>query len=834
MQKPFFYLLFVLLSTLCSVAQTNAPLIGNVKDMEGKPLYGAHVVAYSADDRVLTYATTDSSGDFRLRNLSGIRYVVISHLGYKPVTVASKAFAQLHSVTLQTQTFSLKEVAVKAERISESGDTLTYSVASFKQAQDRSIADVIRKMPGLEVKPNGTIAYQGKPINKFYIEGLDLMGGQYSLASNNLSANKVEKVQVLENHQAIHSLRHMNFNEQAALNIVLKDDAKSVWSGTADLGIGYSEGKRDVTYDNRLMAMQFNKNFQTLMMYKNNNNGIAIGSEVADIADMVGYKAESGLIQMMELSGPSFDQQRYTFNQSHILAGNWLLKTGKQADLRIQVSGFYDREKQQSLNSVTYLTMEGMPVITEDYAVTGKQREIKGEICYTLNTDRTYLRSSTKGYMDWNSSLGDMVCNDKQTPLQVKPYKRVVSEDFNLSHTSKAGNVWQLTSSTGYTKLPGQLLTLNGKRQILDLNLFSTKNELGYSKKLKQHFLHNAIGFDYRKQDINGMVWQIIQPYWKPSIQLSFAEHRLNAAVKTSYVRQSYESIRTEKMGIEPSFSWKWKSSPKSELSFHYAMALQPTEGTQLIHLPLFTSYRNLYEGCGQPDIRASHMVSAGYTYRNPVNGLFFHIRPLYLRTTGNILFETMLEGEIYKRKATGQVYDSDSYILSGRLAKSFLWSRTNVGLSMRFQASEFEYLSVGSVERTDLYLYEVSFDYALKPFKWWTLEGKTGATINKRNHIAPLIDWAHSLNLHFLPDSRWMLSLENEMYHSNDKGFGLNFFSDLALGYKTDRWELKLMANNIIGTSEYKRMAVSAMMQSYTLTYLRPREYMLKFSFGL
>ena len=187
MQKPFIYLLFVLLSTLCSVAQTNDPLTGNVKDMKGKPLYGVNVVAYSADDRILIYATTDSLGNFRLRNLSGISYVVISYLGYKPMTVASEAFAQLRSVTLQAQTFSLKEVAVKAERISESGDTLTYSVANFKQAQDRSIADVIRKMPGLEVKPNGTIEYQGKSINKFYIEGLDMMGGQYSLASNNLS-----------------------------------------------------------------------------------------------------------------------------------------------------------------------------------------------------------------------------------------------------------------------------------------------------------------------------------------------------------------------------------------------------------------------------------------------------------------------------------------------------------------------------------------------------------------------------------------------------------------------------------------------------------------------
>lgn len=834
MQRTFIYLLFVLLSAVHSAAQTNDTLTGNVKDKEGISLYGANIVAYSADDKILTYTTTDQSGNFHLRNLPGIRYLVISYLGYKPMTVLSGEFDRLRSVILQTQTFSLKEVVVKAERISESGDTLTYSVASFKQAQDRSIADVIRKMPGLEVKLNGTIEYQGKAINKFYIEGLDLMGSQYSLASNNISANKVEKVQVLENHQSIHSLRHMNFSEQAALNIVLKDDAKSVWSGTADLGIGYSEKNCDVTYDNRLLGMQFNKKFQTLMMYKNNNNGIDIGREVADIADMGGYSPESGLIQMMELSGPSFDHQRYTFSQSHILAGNWLLKTGDHADLRMQFSGFCDKEKQQSTNAFTYLTLEGMPVVTEDYTVTGKQREIKGEICYTLNTDRTYLRSSTKGYMDWNSSFGDMVCNARHTGLQVQPYKRVVSEDFNLSHTSHDGNVWQLNSSTGYTKLPGQLLTLNGMTQILDLNLFSTKNELSYSKKLKRHFLHNAIGFDYRKQDINEMVWQIIQPYWKPSIQLSFGEHRLNAAVKTSYVRQIYESTRTEKIGIEPSVSWKWKSSPRSELSFNYAMPLRPMEGTELIDSPLFTSYRNLYEGCGQPDICLSHTVSAGYTYRNPLNGIFFNVRPMYLHTTGNRLFETTLEGEIYKRKATDRVYDSDSYMLSGRLAKSFVWSRTNLGLNIRFHVSEFEYLSSGAVEQTDLYLYDVSFDYALRPFKWWTVEGKTCATINKRNHSESLVDWSHSLDLHFLPESRWMLSLENEMYHSNEKEFGLNFFSDISLGYKTNRWKLNFGVNNIIGTSEYKRMAVSAMMQSYTLTLLRPRDYMLKFSVGL
>ena len=70
----------------------------------------------------------------------------------------------------------LKEVVVKSHRLKQSSDTLIYSVAGFRQKQDRSIADVIAKMPGLEVNPNGVITFQGTAINKFYIEGMDLMG----------------------------------------------------------------------------------------------------------------------------------------------------------------------------------------------------------------------------------------------------------------------------------------------------------------------------------------------------------------------------------------------------------------------------------------------------------------------------------------------------------------------------------------------------------------------------------------------------------------------------------------------------------------------------------
>jgi hypothetical protein len=108
--------------------------------------------------------------------------------------------------------------------------------AGFAQPQDRSIADVMSKMPGLEIKPNGQIEYNGMAINKFYIEGLDLMGNKYALASNNLNRRHVKSVEILKNHQPIAALRGKSFSEQAAINLVLEDNAKWHLTGTADLG----------------------------------------------------------------------------------------------------------------------------------------------------------------------------------------------------------------------------------------------------------------------------------------------------------------------------------------------------------------------------------------------------------------------------------------------------------------------------------------------------------------------------------------------------------------------------------------------------------------------
>ena len=823
------------------MAQSSLSFEGTVHDASGQPLLGANVVLYSDAGKLLTFTTVGQDGRFSLKHVPGADRLTVSFIGYKTFTISVGDFRAGQDIVLAESAFQLREVVAKPERIVQRGDTLTYSVASFKQVQDRSIADVIAKMPGLEVKPNGSIEYQGKAINTFYIEGLDLMGGQYAVASNNIPADKVQNVQVLEHHQKVKSLRGVSFSEQAALNIVLKEDARSVWTGLADLGVGVAGKEEGVTYDNRLMGMQFNKRFQTLMMYKNNNTGTDIGHEVLDIANLGGYQAEPGLISLMELGGPSFSEQRYTFNASHLLAGNWLWKTSKDADLRVQASGFHDRERQRSGSSLTYLTIDGMPVVTEDYRLTNCRNELKGEVCYTLNADRTYLRSNTRVYADWDKGSGTMHCNDRDVPLRVKPYKRVWSEDVSLSHTTTRGDVWQLSSSTGQTFLPGQLLTLNGQTQLLDLNLFSTRNRAAFSKRLGRHFLNHTIGVDYRRQSINGAVWQLVQPYWEPSTQLKFGQHRLEGGVKVSYVRQAYEGASSRQVWAEPFGEWEWKLSALSELSLNYRLSASPREGTALVVGPLFTSYRNQYAGSGQMGERRSHFLLGSYKYRHPVTGVFFNLRPMYVRSSGNVLSENVLEDDVYVQRATQRTYRSDSYSVHTRLAKNFFWGNTTIGLDGSFNATTYAFLSSGQVMKSRMDSYAASLDYSLRPTKWLSVEGKSGATVTGRKELSgasvPLscvVDWSHYANFHILPAAGWMLSWNNELYHSSEAGFGLNYFCDLSLSYRANRWEITLSANNVIGTAEYRQRVVSSTLQSYTLTYLRPREFLLKFSIDL
>lgn len=226
-----------LLIALVLRAQTYS---GYVADEGGHGIADVSVLLRDGKKSPISFTRSNASGYFSVALKEGrtAQNIALIKMGYETIVVKLDSFQQGATYTLKEKAIELKEVKVRPDKICQSGDTLVYNVLAFKQKQDRSIADVIAKMPGLEVGPNGQITYQGRTINKFYVEGMDLMGGQYAQISENLMADKVKSVQVLQNHQPVRALKDVRFSDQAALNIVLRDDAKNVWQGIAELGVG--------------------------------------------------------------------------------------------------------------------------------------------------------------------------------------------------------------------------------------------------------------------------------------------------------------------------------------------------------------------------------------------------------------------------------------------------------------------------------------------------------------------------------------------------------------------------------------------------------------------
>lgn len=151
----------------------NQSYVGTVINQESsKTIDGVSLCILSADSLIISYAITDQKGQFEIKlPETKLKPALLSFqaLGFKRKVVKIVPGQSEYRMFLQEEVYQLQAVKVSAQRIQQKQDTLVYSVAGFSQPQDRSIADVLAKMPGIEIKPDGMISFQGKNINKFYI-----------------------------------------------------------------------------------------------------------------------------------------------------------------------------------------------------------------------------------------------------------------------------------------------------------------------------------------------------------------------------------------------------------------------------------------------------------------------------------------------------------------------------------------------------------------------------------------------------------------------------------------------------------------------------------------
>ncbi len=274
----------LLMLTVCfgltGIASAQGTLKGRIIDSTNKqPLSLATVTIFkAADTAIITYRLSDSEGNFKV---PGIPFdlncrMVISFSGFgvyrkEFVISAADAVKDLGDIYMMPDAKSLDEVLVIAERppVIVKKDTIEFNASAFKTLPNALVEDLLKKLPGVQVDRDGNINVNGKAVNRILVDGKTFFGDDPKMATRNLPANVIDKVQVTDDKDELMRNGDDNINNVGkVINITLKKGVKKGWFGKL-----YAGGGTDELYEAGGIANIYRDTLQlSVLGYANNLN----------------------------------------------------------------------------------------------------------------------------------------------------------------------------------------------------------------------------------------------------------------------------------------------------------------------------------------------------------------------------------------------------------------------------------------------------------------------------------------------------------------------------------------------------------------------------------
>ncbi len=293
MKKMFLVLLLIFISSDLLLSE-NIKIVGMAIDAKtSMPLISASVQLLAPDSTPKYHAFTEASGRFFLNNVKRGKYILkISYVGYhnyyKNLKItAANDIVKLRQLRIRRQDVQMGEVEVNAQSVigEQHGDTTQFNASSFKTAKDATVEELIRKMPGIEVEPDGKVKAHGEEVEKVFVDGKKFFGNDPSIALKNLPANIVDKVQVYD--KASDQSEFTGFDDgdrSKALNIITKINRRHGEFGKFSAGGGYDK------------KYQLNANYnifagpRRISILGMSNNVNQQNFSIIDILDMLGSR----------------------------------------------------------------------------------------------------------------------------------------------------------------------------------------------------------------------------------------------------------------------------------------------------------------------------------------------------------------------------------------------------------------------------------------------------------------------------------------------------------------------------------------------------------------
>lgn len=814
---------------------------GKVKDAgTGEPIAGAFVSLYS-QSKTCGYSMTSEDGTYSIGLDKNVKPEAIraSLIGYAPYSAV--IYSQNNDILMKQQKTELKSSKVIASAIETQGDTTRYLAKAFSDGTERNIGDLLAKLPGVEVTESGGLVVEGKSINKFYVDGMDLMGAQYGTIVKNLTPDKILSVEVYKRHQPIKALLGLSQSDRDAVNIILKESNRGTWLFTGNLAAGAPDFP---LFEARGLVTRFASSRQNLFMLKGND----IGKDVIQELNEQEYfgRRTGGFIVTEDADSdfstplnPSFSRlqlpkETWYDNSTVISSLNDLKKTSSGLLIRSSLSVAHEKYSEQSSQSETVRFKDGGAiVIEEDATLNDKRSFLKGKVQFEKNDSARFFSDdiSFSGQLRDNHSGIDRNLSDISQSYSLPAFK--VENTMNTILRISRGRAIRLESDTKFISNKDKAdYDVSGAifSQIYNSSRFDSHNNAGFDVLFGRQTFHMKAMADLYHVDIlsslSGLdsesltlstktgIWHLM-PGASLAASRQFGKSRLSATfpVTLNYVLVD-NGIKSFFPTLSPSLSLEGPFCGRIDYHLRGSYSLSRSKIESLSRSVIATSYRNL----SLPDsLRLSRnlTLSAGLNYSDNVSMVYSSINSFFYKNGSDKVPSSFYHDSYVITEYIPFLTSNDTYGVNASLKKYFGLSTMVVEVMGGARVSDQNGFLQGADVEYKYNTIEAGMTLRSNPCEWFSGELKTDYESSSTTGSATMRANSTIVQLFLLFKPVKSLSIKTECYQSWYGNDSIAISNDPIISMETD-WRFKAFSVfarivNLLDIDGYSMKSTSA-----------------------
>ena len=724
----------------------NFQVQGTIIDSSAKRAlpYATISLVRAKDSSLVSFARSNEEGSFVLKNIASGKYLLsISYVGYQQQWVAFKTGANptldLNNIYLEDAS-KVSTVTVTARRppVVINGDSIEFNSENFKTVPNAVVEDMLKKMPGIEVDKAGAITVNGKSVTKVFVNGKEFFTGDPKMATKNLPADAVDKIQVYDRKSDQAMFTGIDDgNEETAINIKTKKDRKQSTFGKVNGSAG-TPGRFDA--QGNINRINNDEQFSLIGTANNTNRQAFSNGDMANFSGGGGGRGGGGMVLNFN-GGGGTDANSQGVANTYSLGGNYSnVLNDKKMDFNANANtsdvernnlnnsftqnltpgNLFNRSNQSNTTNRNQQLKIGFTIdnkVSESFSykytpsITNQHNTTIGEsLSSTLLPDGTLTNSSSTN----SASVTDAVNITNTLLLRKKFVKkgRTLSSTITQGYNNSSANSNQYTEQLFYSygvikdsildqKSSRKGLTESysanlvyteplGKKSLLEFNTFINKNIGSTSKKVYDkngvNNLYDALNTRLTNEYSSeytyagaGMNFRYNQKKYNFSTGFSLQDAMLNG-INTSV----NSKIKHDFKDILPTATFVYNFSQTQNFRFNYRTSTNQPSLTQL--QPVLDQSNINNQTIGNPDLKRSYTNNINLSYFSTkilAQRNFFALLNAQVVNNSIVNYDSILPSRVILSKP---VNVNGVYRINGTINYGFgvkqIYSRFNFGLN--------------------------------------------------------------------------------------------------------------------------------------------------------